>query len=122
LQKETPLSSSSNNTFEIELDSFSNNISITYSLESLPLNDLFKDNSKLYSKKCDSQSKTRLNCLQSTIPIQFEYCNSVHSFNLSYGYQYFEEYSNVTDLKKLTFYQSISAKCRFYITKTLIKI
>lgn len=116
--QECLLNSTSNQTFDIELKSFKNQINLIYSLESVPLNNLkimTKYNETILdSQKCDSQSKPWLNCLQSTITMTIPLCSNKSSFSLSYGYDNEEEYfkNNIT-INKETFYHSLSIKCNF---------
>ena len=113
--------SASNETFEIELESFESSVNLTYTLESLPLDRLIKDNVTINSTNCNEPTKPYLNCLQSTVPMKFGFCEKEYKFNLSYDYS--DEYSgnqNLT-LEKKTYFHSLSIKCNFWFFKENIK-
>lgn len=99
--------------FNLEIQSFSQPLNFTYQFEALPLDYLTFNNMTLESELCES-SKPWLKCLVAKSNDLFTLESCIDNFEVlfSYGFNNLEEYSNNVSIQVKNFTQKFNLFCK----------
>lgn len=99
----------STESFSVELQTFKKDIQLSYTYESLPMEYLTFNDSRLESTDCQSTIPW-LNCLQADFDLAVNKCTN--SLSNSFGYGYDSNYSSIVNLKSKNFSHTILFTCK----------
>lgn len=117
--KETTEIKESENSIDIQIDSFSIPLEYNFSIESLPIDSLLVNNQSIDSNdSCDNKKNDILNCLQSKrLNLQLDRCTDKYNLILSYKVVdklIYEKHDNKFAIREFKFKMNLKCKCYIY--------
>ena len=117
--KETTEIKESENSIDIQIDSFSIPLEYNFSIESLPIDSLLVNNQSIDSNdSCDNKKNDILNCLQSKrLNLQLDRCTDKYNLILSYKVDdksIYEKHDNKFAIKEFKYNLNLKCKCYIY--------
>ena len=109
----------SENSIDIQIDSFSIPLEYSFSIESLPIDSLLVNNQSIDSNdSCDNKKNDILNCLQSKrLNLQLDRCTDKYNLILSYKVDdksIYEKHDNKFAIKEFKYNLNLKCKCYIY--------
>ena len=83
---------SSEQSISFQIESFKQNLNVTYKYEALPLDYLLVNGQQREIIPCRTKSTNYLNCFETDVYLNIQKCQNEVSFNLSYGFANSAEY------------------------------